>query len=63
MENKKIVPKATLQRYPVYLKALRKLQAQGVERVMSRELANFVSIDPTTFSGLMSKAHTISPTT
>ena len=48
MENKKIVPKATLQRYPVYLKALRKLQAQGVERVMSRELANFVSIESTT---------------
>ena len=32
------VPKATLQRYPVYLKALRRLQKNGVERIMSKEL-------------------------
>ena len=48
MENTRIVPKATLQRYPVYLKALRKLKDQGVERIMSRELAEFVTIKSTT---------------
>lgn len=47
MTNRK-VPKATLQRYPVYLKALRKLKATGVTRVMSRELAEYVSIESTT---------------
>ena len=36
MQNRN-VPKATLQRYPVYLKALRKLQKNGVERIMSKE--------------------------
>ena len=47
-ENKKAVPKATLHRYPVYLKALRKLKASGVNRIMSRELASYVSIESTT---------------
>jgi len=47
MKNKQ-VPKATLQRYPIYLKALRKLQQMGVERVMSRQLGNFVDIESTT---------------
>ena len=47
MANKN-VPKATLQRYPVYLKALRKLANSGVERIMSKELSNVVSIEPTT---------------
>lgn len=42
------VPKATLQRYPVYLKALRKLRTDGVKRIMSRELAEYVSIESTT---------------
>lgn len=42
------VPKATLQRYPVYLKALRKLSSSGVERIMSRELSEYVNIEPTT---------------
>ena len=42
------VPKATLQRYPVYLKALRKLRSDGVRRIMSRELAEYVSIESTT---------------
>ena len=42
------VPKATLQRYPVYLKALRKLHRSGVERIMSKELAAVVNIEPTT---------------
>ena len=42
------VPKATLQRYPIYLKALRKLSNSGVERIMSRELSEYVNIQPTT---------------
>lgn len=42
------VPKATLQRYPVYLKALRKLRADGKKRILSRELADYVSIESTT---------------
>ena len=46
--SEKNVPKATLQRYPVYLKALRKLQSSGVERIMSKELASVVNIEPTT---------------
>lgn len=44
----KNVPKATLQRYPVYLKALRKLKRSGVERIMSKELSSVVNIEPTT---------------
>ncbi|MEF9962468.1 MAG: redox-sensing transcriptional repressor Rex [Erysipelotrichaceae bacterium] len=47
MANKN-VPKATLQRYPVYLKALRKLNNSKVERIMSKELASVVNIEPTT---------------
>ena len=47
-EKERKVPKATLQRYPVYLKALRKLKNEGVTRVMSKELADIVSIEPTT---------------
>ena len=46
--GEKKVPKATLQRYPVYLKALRKLHADGINRIMSRELADYVSIESTT---------------
>lgn len=48
MSNKLNVPKATMQRYPVYLKALRKLQSMGVERILSRELSLFVDIESTT---------------
>lgn len=48
MKNANPVPKATLQRYPVYLKALRKLQKNGATRIMSRELSQFVDIEPTT---------------
>ncbi len=44
----KTVPKATLQRYPLYLKALRKLQTDGQERILSKDLAEYVSIEPTT---------------
>lgn len=46
--KKKSVPKATLQRYPIYLKALRKLDQRGVEKIMSRDLALLVDIEPTT---------------
>ena len=55
------VPKATMQRYPVYLKALRKLYDMGVERILSRELSLFVDIESTTirrdfsFIGTMGK--------
>ncbi len=42
------IPRVTLQRYPVYLKALRKLKQLGVKKVMSNELAEYVDILPTT---------------
>lgn len=48
MTAERKVPKATLQRYPVYLKALRKLKAEGVAKIMSRQLAEYVSIESTT---------------
>ncbi len=48
MSNKLSVPKATMQRYPIYLKALRKLQSMGVDRILSRELSLFVDIESTT---------------
>lgn len=42
------VPKATMKRYPVYLKALRKLQNHGITRILSRELADYCDIQATT---------------
>lgn len=42
------VPKATMKRYPVYLKALRKLQSNGVTRILSKELADYCDIQATT---------------
>ena len=42
------VPKATMQRYPIYLKALRKLHSQNVNRVLSSELSELVNIAATT---------------
>ena len=42
------VPKATLQRYPVYLKALRRLQKSGTNRIMSKDLSKMIDIEPTT---------------
>ena len=48
MTTERKVPKATLQRYPVYLKALRKLKADGETKIMSRQLADYVSIESTT---------------
>lgn len=44
----KKISKATLQRYPIYLKALKKIKDDGVDRIMSSELANYVDIKSTT---------------
>lgn len=46
--KKKFVPKATLQRYPIYLKALRKLHQKGITKIMSKDIAGLVDIEPTT---------------
>lgn len=48
MTKYKTVPRATLERYPVYLKALRKMKAEGYERVLSQELADYTRIRSTT---------------
>ena len=53
MSDKKI-PNATVQRYPIYLKALRKLQSQGVKKVLSSELSELVDIASTTIRRDMS---------
>lgn len=44
----KKVSKATMQRYPVYLKALRKLSEEGKKMIMSSELSSYVDIKSTT---------------
>ena len=44
----KNISKATLKRYPVYLKALRKLSEEGKSKVMSSELSDYVDIKSTT---------------
>ncbi len=44
----KTISKATLKRYPIYLKALRKLSDDGVKKVMSSDLASLVDIKSTT---------------
>ena len=46
--NKRKVPKATMQRYPLYLKALKKLQSLGIDRIMSNQLGSFIDVEPTT---------------
>lgn len=46
--NERKVPKATLQRYPVYLKALRRMKKYGKNRVMSKELSESVNIESAT---------------
>ncbi len=48
MTNNKRVPKATLQRYPIYLKALRKLKSQDFTKILSSELSDYVAIESTT---------------
>ena len=42
------ISKSTLKRYPVYLKALRKLSQDGIKRIMSSELSRYVDIKSTT---------------
>ncbi|MEE3408737.1 MAG: winged-helix domain-containing protein, partial [Erysipelotrichaceae bacterium] len=42
------ISKATLKRYPVYLKALRKLSQNGVKRIRSTELSEYVDVKATT---------------
>ena len=54
MQQYKVVPKATTQRYPIYLKALRKLQSQNVSKVLSSELSELVDIPSTTIRRDMS---------
>ena len=44
----KNISKSTLKRYPVYLKALRKLNEDGVSKIMSSELSEYVDIKSTT---------------
>lgn len=46
--KKMMMPKATIQRYPIYLKALRKLKGENVTKIMSSELSEIVGIAPTT---------------
>ena len=44
----KTTPSATLRRYPIYLKALRRIKAEGKTKIMSSEFANYVGIKSTT---------------
>lgn len=44
----KKTPSVTLRRYPIYLKALRKIKEEGKDRIMSCELATYVGIKSTT---------------
>ena len=44
----KKTPNATLRRYPIYLKALRKIKEEGKDKIMSSELAEYVNIKSTT---------------
>lgn len=48
MKQNYSIPKATIQRYPIYLKALRRLQKEQVSKIMSSELSEIVGIAPTT---------------
>ena len=42
------ISRSTLKRYPVYLKALRKLSEEGKKKILSSELAEYVDIKSTT---------------
>ena len=42
------ISKATFKRFPVYLKALRKLEADGISKVESSELSKYLDIKSTT---------------
>ena len=47
-KRKQKISKATMSRYPVYLKALRKMQHQGKEMFLSSELYEETGIQDTT---------------
>lgn len=44
----KKISKATLQRYPIYLKALRRIKSDGIDKIMSSELSKYIDIKSTT---------------
>ena len=44
----KKISNATMSRYPVYLKALRKMQHEGKENCLSSELSSLTGIQDTT---------------
>ena len=44
----KKISNATPHRYPIYLKALKKIQKDGKDKIMSNELAKYVNIKSTT---------------
>lgn len=46
--SKNKISNATLRRYPLYLKAVRKLKKDGKTKIMSHELSELVNIKPTT---------------
>ena len=46
-------PNATLRRYPIYLKALRKIKLEGKDKIMSNELSTYVNIKPTTIRTIL----------
>lgn len=46
--SKQKISDSTLRRYPIYLKAVRKLKKNGVDKVMSHELSELVKIKSTT---------------
>ena len=46
--SKNKISNATLRRYPLYLKAVRRLKREGVDKVMSHELSDLVNIKSTT---------------
>lgn len=48
MEKKLKVPKATMKRYPIYLKALKKMRSRGIDRVLSSDLAIYCDTQATT---------------
>ena len=48
MEKDIKISRATLQRYPIYLKALTKIKSLGITRILSSQLGEYVSIKPTT---------------
>lgn len=44
----KQIPETTRRRYPQYLRVLRGMHHRGIKRVMSRDIAREMDIEPTT---------------